>query len=62
MLGQSMPGIALILAYFSFRNGLQLTLRSALYPLIGQRIYGPIGHAVDVFAILGTVSQKAFSM
>lgn len=32
--------VALILAYFSFRNGLPLTLRSALYPLIGERIYG----------------------
>ncbi len=45
--------VALILAYFSFRHGLPLTLRSALYPLIGERIHGPIGHAVDVFAILG---------
>ncbi|RZA20594.1 MAG: choline transporter, partial [Proteobacteria bacterium] len=47
--------VALILAYFSFRHGLPLTLRSALYPLIGERIYGPIGHAVDIFAIIGTV-------
>jgi choline/glycine/proline betaine transport protein len=54
--------VALILAYFSFRNGLPLTLRSALYPLIGERIYGPIGHAVDVFAILGTVFGVATSL
>ncbi|MNF29759.1 High-affinity choline transport protein [compost metagenome] len=54
--------VALILAYFSFRNGLPLTLRSALYPLIGNRIYGPIGHAVDVFAILGTVFGVATSL
>lgn len=45
----------LALAYFAFRHGLPLSLRSALYPLIGERIYGPIGHAVDVFAILGTM-------
>src|SRR5690606_5503546 len=38
--------VAMILAYFSYRHGLPLTLRSALYPLIGERIYGPIGHAV----------------
>ena len=47
--------VAMILAYFAYRHGLPLTLRSALYPLIGERIYGPIGHAVDIFAIIGTV-------
>ncbi|MDZ5603837.1 choline BCCT transporter BetT [Pseudomonas sp. RP23018S] len=54
--------VALILAYFSFRHGLPLTLRSALYPLIGERIYGPIGHAVDIFAIIGTVFGVATSL
>ena len=47
--------VALVLGYFAFRHGLPLSMRSALYPLIGDRIYGPIGHAVDVFAILGTL-------
>ncbi|MEG5263954.1 choline BCCT transporter BetT [Pseudomonas sp. JDS28PS106] len=54
--------VALILAYFSYRHGLPLTLRSALYPLIGDRIYGPIGHAVDIFAIIGTVLGVATSL
>ena len=47
--------VGLVLAYFAFRHGLPLSIRSALYPLIGDRIHGPIGHAVDVFAILGTM-------
>ena len=47
--------VGLVLAYFAFRHGLPLSIRSALYPLVGDRIYGPIGHAVDVFAILGTM-------
>ena len=47
--------VGLVLAYFAFRHGLPLSIRSALYPLIGDRIYGPIGHAVDIFAILGTL-------
>lgn len=47
--------VGLVLAYFAFRHGLPLSIRSALYPLIGERIYGPIGHTVDVFAILGTM-------
>lgn len=40
--------IGLGLAYFAYREGLPLALRSILYPLIGNRIYGPIGHAVDI--------------
>ncbi len=54
--------VALILAFFSYRHGLPLTLRSALYPIIGERIYGPIGHAVDVFAVVGTVFGVATSL
>ena len=54
--------VALILAYFCFRHGLPLSLRSALYPLIGERIYGPIGHAVDIFAVVGTVFGIATSL
>lgn len=45
----------LVLAYFAFRHGLPLSMRSALYPLVGERIYGPIGHVVDVVAILSTL-------
>lgn len=54
--------MALILAFFSYRHGLPLTLRSALYPIIGDRIYGPIGHAVDIFAVIGTVFGVATSL
>ncbi len=54
--------VALILAFFSYRHGLPLTLRSALYPIIGDRIHGPIGHAVDIFAVMGTVFGVATSL
>lgn len=54
--------VGLILAYFCYRHNLPLTLRSAFYPLIGERIYGPIGHAVDIFAIIGTVLGVATSL
>ena len=52
----------LSLAYFGFRKGLPLTLRSALFPLIGNRIYGPVGHAVDLLAVFGTVFGVATSL
>lgn len=54
--------VALILAFFSYRHGLPLTMRSALYPIIGDRIYGPIGHSVDIFAVIGTVFGIATSL
>ncbi len=54
--------VALALAYFSFRQGLPLTIRSSLYPLIGEKIHGPIGHAVDIFAVLGTLFGVATSL
>ncbi|MFH4157699.1 BCCT family transporter [Acinetobacter bereziniae] len=45
---------ALAIAYFSFRKGLPFSLRSILHPLIGDRIYGPIGHLVDIIVIIIT--------
>jgi choline/glycine/proline betaine transport protein len=54
--------VALSLAYFAFRHDLPLTIRSSLYPLIGDRIYGPIGHTVDIFAVLGTIFGVATSL
>jgi len=54
--------VALVLAYFSYRHNLPLTLRSALYPLIGDRIYQWPGHMVDVFAVVSTVFGVATSL
>lgn len=54
--------VALALAYFAYRHNLPLRIRSALYPLIGNRIHGPIGHAVDTFAALGTIFGLATSL
>ncbi len=54
--------VGLCLAYFGFRKKLPLTLRSSLYPIIGDRIYGRIGHAVDLLAVFGTVFGVATSL
>ncbi|PBJ81661.1 choline transporter [Lysobacteraceae bacterium NML93-0399] len=54
--------VALSLAYFAYRHGLPLRIRSSLYPIIGDRIHGPIGHAVDTFAVLGTIFGLATSL
>jgi len=47
--------VALSLAYFHFRRGLPLSIRSTLYPLIGEKIYGRWGHTVDILAVFGTM-------
>ncbi len=47
--------VGMALGYFAYRHNLPLALRSALYPLIGKRINGPIGYAVDGFGIIATV-------
>ena len=54
--------VGLSLAYFSFRHGLPLTIRSSLYPLIGDRIHGIAGHTVDTFAVFGTIFGVATSL
>ena len=47
--------VALILAYFSFRHNLPLTLRSAFHPLIGDKIYTWRGDIIDSFAVISTI-------
>ena len=54
--------MGLVLAYFAYRHGLPLSVRSALYPLIGDRIHGWAGHIVDTFAVLGTMFGLATTL
>ncbi|PWJ86524.1 choline/glycine/proline betaine transport protein [Pseudaminobacter salicylatoxidans] len=54
--------VGLSLAYFGHRYNLPLTIRSGLYPILKERINGPIGHAVDIFAICGTLFGLATSL
>ncbi|SSV31069.1 BCCT family transporter [Acinetobacter nosocomialis] len=54
--------VGLALAYFAYRHNLPLKTRSALYPLIGKKIYGPWGDSIDIFATIGTVFGVATSL
>lgn len=47
--------VALVISYAAYRLGQPIEMRSALYPLIGERVKGWIGDAVDTFAVLATV-------
>lgn len=54
--------VGLSLAYFSYNLKLPLTIRSAFYPLLGNRIYGPIGTMIDVLAVVATLFGVATSL
>ncbi|MGJ8527701.1 BCCT family transporter [Maritalea sp.] len=54
--------VALSLAFFSFNNGLPLTLRSAFYPILGERVWGWPGHVIDILAVFATLFGLATSL
>ncbi|BDS07601.1 hypothetical protein NT6N_26410 [Oceaniferula spumae] len=54
--------IGAAIAYFSYNKGLPLTIRSTFYPLLGERVRGPWGNAIDVLAVLGTLFGVATSL
>lgn len=56
----ALMGIAL--GYFAYRHHRPLAVRSALYPVFGERINGVIGHLVDSAAVLGTIFGVATTL
>ena len=54
--------MGMALAYFAYRMNLPLAVRSSLYPIFGKRVDGPLGHAVDIAAVLGTIFGVATSL
>lgn len=54
--------VALALAFFTYNKGLPLTIRSAFYPILGERVWGPIGHVIDIVAVLATIFGLATSL
>jgi choline/glycine/proline betaine transport protein len=53
---------ALAIAYFTYRKNLPMRISSIFYPVLGDRIYGPIGWTIDVVALLGTLFGVAVSV
>jgi len=54
--------VALSLAFFAYNKGMPLTIRSAFYPLLGERIWGWAGHVIDILAVLATIFGLATSL
>ncbi|MDO5634579.1 MAG: dephospho-CoA kinase [Micrococcus sp.] len=53
------PGLCF--GYFTYKRKLPPRVSSAFQPLLGDRIHGPIGKAIDVTAIVSTVFGMAVS-
>ncbi len=53
---------ALAIGYFTYRQGLPMRISSLFYTLLGRRIYGPMGWAIDIIAVLGTLFGVAVSV
>ena len=47
--------VGLLLAFVGFRQGLPMTVRSCFYPLIGRKIFGWMGDAVDILSVVCTM-------
>ncbi|KGX93914.1 choline transporter [Pontibacillus halophilus JSM 076056 = DSM 19796] len=54
--------VALALAYYQFKKGMPGLMSTTLYPLIGDRVRGPIGKVVDIIAIFATLFGVAISL
>ena len=54
--------VALALALFSYNKGLPLTIRSAFYPILGDRVWGWWGHIIDTLAVFATLFGLATSL
>ena len=56
----ALPGLAI--GYFAYRHNLPMRISSLFYPLLGKRAFGPLGWAVDIIAVLGTLFGVATSL
>ena len=45
----------LSMAFFSYRRALPLTIRSSLTPIFGKALSGPLGHFIDIVAVVATI-------
>ncbi|TVQ57844.1 MAG: BCCT family transporter, partial [Rhodobacteraceae bacterium] len=54
--------VALALALFAYNKGLPLTLRSAFYPILGERVWGWPGNVIDILAVFATIFGLATSL
>jgi choline-glycine betaine transporter len=47
--------VGLLLGLMAYRENLPMTMKSCFYPLIGDRIFGWMGDAIDIVSIMTTL-------
>ncbi len=54
--------LGMAMGYFAYRRGTPLSIRAVLYPLLGKRVRGGLGDAIDIVTLVGTVFGVATAM
>lgn len=54
--------MALGLSIFTYNKGLPFSIRSAFFPILGERVWGWWGHAIDILAVFSTLFGLATSL
>jgi glycine betaine transporter len=54
--------VGLAIAYSTYRKGRSALISSAFYPVLGERVHGPLGKSIDTLAIFATLFGSATSL
>ena len=54
--------VGLSLAFFAYSKKLPLTMRSAFYPILKEKVWGWPGHIIDLLAVFATIFGLATSL
>lgn len=54
--------MALALSIFTYNKGLPFSIRSAFFPILGERVWGWPGHLIDILAVFSTLFGLATSL
>ncbi|MDR5859281.1 BCCT family transporter [Halomonas eurihalina] len=54
--------MALALAIFTYNKGLPFSIRSVFFPILGDRVWGWWGHAIDILAVFSTLFGLATAL
>ena len=54
--------VAVALSFAAYNLGLPMSIRSAFYPILGDRVWGRFGHVIDILAVFATLFGLATSL
>jgi len=54
--------LGMLLGLLCYRSNLPMNMKSTFYPLLGDRVFGPLGDVIDVISIVATVAGVCTSL